>query len=53
MLEMLAEGLQEAFRRLGGKGKLSPAEVDWLLSDVQSALLETGAHYEVAKDRLE
>lgn len=53
MFEKLAERLQEAFRRLGGKGKLGPAEVDRVLSDVRSALLEADVHYQVTKDLLE
>lgn len=53
MFERLAERLQDAIRRLGGKGKISAAEVERTLRDVRSALLEADVHHQVTGDLLE
>lgn len=51
--ERLTERLQEAFRRLSGRGKLSPADVDEALKEVRRALLEADVNFRVVKDLLE
>jgi len=51
--ERLTERLQEAFRRLSGRGKLRPEDVDEALKEVRRALLEADVNFKVVKDLLE
>lgn len=51
--ERLSERLQEVFRRLSGRGKLSEKDVDEALREVRRALLEADVHFRVVKDLLE
>ncbi len=53
MFERLAERLQDALRRLGSKGKISAGELERVLIEVRSALLEADVHYQVTRDLLE
>ncbi|MHB1126027.1 MAG: signal recognition particle protein [Bacillota bacterium] len=46
----LAEKLQETFKRLRGKGKLSEADVNDAMREVRMALLEADVNYKVVKD---
>ncbi|MCL6614303.1 MAG: signal recognition particle protein [Firmicutes bacterium] len=46
----LSERLQDIFRRLRGKGRLSEADVDAALREVRLALLEADVNYLVVKD---
>ena len=50
MFETLTARLQSAFRRLSGKGKLTPRDVRDGLKEVRLALLEADVNYQVAKD---
>jgi signal recognition particle subunit SRP54 len=50
MFEELTRRLNEAFRKLRGRGKLSESAVDEALRDVRRALLEADVHIRVAKD---
>ena len=49
-LESLSERLQETFRRLRGKGRLTEADVDAALREVRLALLEADVNFLVVKD---
>ncbi|MFO7275220.1 MAG: signal recognition particle protein, partial [Bacillota bacterium] len=49
MFESLQERLQEAFRRLRGKGKLTEADVNEALREVRLALLEADVNFKVVK----
>lgn len=49
-LESLSERLQETFRRLRGKGRLTEADVDAALREVRIALLEADVNFLVVKD---
>lgn len=46
----LAERLQETFKRLKGKGRLTEADVNEALREVRLALLEADVNYKVVKD---
>lgn len=46
----LTEKLQEVFKKLRGKGKLSEADVSAALREVRLALLEADVNYKVVKD---
>ena len=46
----LAEKLQETFKRLSNKGKLSEADVKAAMREVRIALLEADVSYKVVKD---
>ncbi|WP_018085598.1 signal recognition particle protein [Desulfurispora thermophila] len=46
----LAEKLQETFRKLKGKGRLSEADVDEALKEVRRALLDADVNFKVVKD---
>ncbi|KKM11869.1 signal recognition particle [Clostridiales bacterium PH28_bin88] len=46
----LAEKLQETFKRLRGKGKLSEADVGEAMREVRVALLEADVNFKVVKD---
>ncbi|MGQ9557249.1 MAG: signal recognition particle protein [Desulfurispora sp.] len=46
----LAEKLQETFRKLKGKGRLSEADVDEALKEVRRALLDADINFKVVKD---
>ena len=50
MFEALTEKLQQAFRQLSSRGKLTPRGVRDGLKEVRLALLEADVHYEVVKD---
>lgn len=50
VFESLTSKLQGTFRRLGGKGKLSPRDVREGLKEVRTALLEADVSWQVAKD---
>jgi len=50
MFESLAEKLQEAFRKMSGKGKLSEDDVKAGLREVKLALLEADVNFKVVKD---
>jgi len=46
----LAERLQETFRKLKGKGRLTEADVDEALKEVRRALLDADVNFKVVKD---
>lgn len=50
MLEGLTEKLQNTFKRLRGKGKLSEKDVNDALREVKMALLEADVNFKVVKD---
>jgi len=50
MFDELTRRLNEAFRKLRGRGKLSAGDVDEALRDVRRALLEADVNIRVAKD---
>ena len=50
MFDALADRIQETFRKLSGKGRLSAADVEQGLRDVRLALLEADVNYRVVKD---
>jgi len=50
MFESLQARLGEIFRRLTGRGHLSPEDVDAALREVRLALLEADVHFTVARD---
>ncbi|MGI6367469.1 MAG: signal recognition particle protein [Anaerolineae bacterium] len=50
MFESLSERIQESFRKLSGKGRLSEADVKAGLRDVRMALLEADVSFRVVKD---
>ncbi len=50
MFENLTEKLQETFRRLINKGRLSEGDVDDALREVRLALLEADVNYRVARE---
>ncbi|MGE5398416.1 MAG: signal recognition particle protein [Chitinophagales bacterium] len=50
MFEGLADRLQETFRRLRGKGKLTEADVDEAMREVRIALLEADVNFKVVKN---
>jgi signal recognition particle subunit SRP54 len=50
MFDELTRRLNQAFRKLRGRGKLSPGDVDEALRDVRRALLEADVNIKVAKD---
>lgn len=50
MFEALGERLQQAFRRLTGKGKLSEADVTEAMREVRMALLEADVNFRVVKE---
>jgi len=50
VFEGLANRLQETFRRLRGKGKLSVEDVNEAMREVRLALLEADANFKVVKD---
>ena len=49
-LESLSDRLQETFRRLRGKGRLTEADVEAALREVRLALLEADVNFLVVKD---
>ncbi len=49
MFESLQERLQEAFKRLRGKGKLTESDVNEALREVRLALLEADVNFRVVK----
>ncbi len=50
MFENLTERLEDVFKQLRRRGKLSEADVDVALREVRLALLEADVHYSVAKN---
>jgi signal recognition particle subunit SRP54 len=50
LFSSLSEKLQETFRRLKGKGKLTEKDVDLALREVRLALLEADVNYKVVKN---
>ena len=48
--ESLSDKLQEAFKSLKGKGKISEDDVNLALRQVRTALLEADVNFKVAKD---
>ena len=48
--ESLSEKLNAAFKKLRGKGRLSPADVKAAMREVRMALLEADVSYKVVKD---
>ena len=52
MFESLTERLTQIFRQLGGKGKLSEADVRAGLREIRQALLAADVHWQVARDLL-
>jgi signal recognition particle subunit SRP54 len=50
MFESLSEKLQEVFRRLSGRGRLTEADVDAALREVRVALLDADVNYRVVRD---
>lgn len=50
MFESLGEKLQQAFKRLTGKGKLTEADVNEAMREVRMALLEADVNFKVVKD---
>ena len=50
MFENLSTRLQEIFKKLSGKGRLSEADVDAALREVRLALLEADVNFRVVKD---
>lgn len=48
--ENLGDKLQNAFKDLRGKGKLSESDIDSALREVRKALLEADVNFKVAKD---
>lgn len=50
MFQGLSEKLQETFKRLRGKGKLTEEDVNVAMREVRMALLEADVNYKVVKD---
>ncbi len=50
MFDSLSDKVQESFRKLASKGRLSEADVKEALRDVRLALLEADVNYRVVKD---
>ncbi|RJX24067.1 MAG: signal recognition particle protein [Dethiobacter sp.] len=50
LFSSLSEKLQETFRKLKGKGKLTEKDVDLALREVRLALLEADVNYKVVKN---
>jgi len=50
MFESLSEKLQETFRNLASKGRISESDVNRTLREVRLALLEADVNYRVVKD---
>lgn len=50
MFQGLSEKLQETFKRLRGKGKLTEEDVNEAMREVRMALLEADVNYKVVKD---
>ncbi|MCE5258736.1 MAG: signal recognition particle protein [Chloroflexi bacterium] len=50
MFDSLSDKLQEVFRKLSGKGRLSEQDVNEAMREVRMALLEADVNYKVVKD---
>lgn len=50
MFANLAERLQETFKKLKGKGRLTESDVNEALREVRLALLEADVNFKVVKD---
>lgn len=53
MFDSLTQKFEAIFRRLSGRGILSPQDVDAALREVRMALLEADVHYQVAREFVE
>lgn len=53
MFDSLSEKLQDVFKRLKGKGRLSEKDVELALKEVRLALLEADVNFKVVKDFIE
>ncbi|MEX2356211.1 MAG: signal recognition particle receptor subunit alpha, partial [Thermaerobacterales bacterium] len=50
MFQSLGDRLQDVFKKLRGRGRLSEADVDQALREVRLALLEADVNFKVVKD---
>src|SRR5438552_11505355 len=50
MFESLTDKLQNVFRKLSGKGRVSEADVNEAMREVRLALLEADVNFKVVKD---
>ncbi|HCG29958.1 MAG TPA: signal recognition particle protein, partial [Chloroflexi bacterium] len=50
MFETLTDRLNNAFAKLGNKGKLTEADVDEVMREVRRALLEADVNFKVVRD---
>lgn len=50
VFEGLADKLQETFKKLRGKGKLSETDINEAMREVRMALLEADVNFKVVKD---
>lgn len=50
MFDALSDRFEGIFARLGGKGRLSEADVDEVLREIRVALLEADVHFKVVKN---
>lgn len=50
MFSSLSEKLQDVFKRLRGKGKLTEKDIKDAMKEVKLALLEADVNYKVVKD---
>ena len=53
MFESLSQRLEGAWRRLRGRGRLTPADVEEALREVRLALLEADVHFKLVRDFVE
>lgn len=53
MFELLSEGLEQVFRKLGKRGKLSESDVRNCLRDIRRVLLEADVNYKVTREFIE
>ncbi|MCL1802065.1 MAG: signal recognition particle protein [Eubacteriaceae bacterium] len=52
MFDSLSEKIQQAFKKLTGRGKLSEKDIDAALREIRMSLLEADVNYKVAKNFL-
>src|SRR5690349_22505419 len=50
MFDALSDRFEGIFARLGGKGRLSEADIDEVLREIRVALLEADVHFKVVKN---
>ncbi len=53
VFESLSQRLEQAWRRLRGRGRLTEADVDEALREVRLALLEADVHFQLVRDFVE